>query len=105
MTTPSASRNDPCPCGSGKRYKACHGALASVETAPTPDAAALDQYADGLFDRGDFAGAAHAYERLRAHRDLSAESLVRHGAALEKSGRLADAEAQWRAVGVRLLLG
>jgi hypothetical protein len=24
-----ASRNDPCPCGSGQRYKACHGVLAS----------------------------------------------------------------------------
>jgi uncharacterized protein YecA (UPF0149 family) len=22
-----ASRNAPCPCGSGKRYKECHGAL------------------------------------------------------------------------------
>jgi len=22
------SRNDPCPCGSGKRYKHCHGAFA-----------------------------------------------------------------------------
>ena len=22
------SRNDPCPCGSGKRYKHCHGAYA-----------------------------------------------------------------------------
>ena len=21
-------RNDPCPCGSGKKYKACHGKLA-----------------------------------------------------------------------------
>jgi preprotein translocase subunit SecA len=21
------SRNDPCPCGSGKKYKHCHGAL------------------------------------------------------------------------------
>ncbi|MGA1224907.1 MAG: SEC-C metal-binding domain-containing protein, partial [Phycisphaerales bacterium] len=21
-------RNDPCPCGSGKKYKHCHGALA-----------------------------------------------------------------------------
>lgn len=21
-------RNDPCPCGSGKKYKACHGSLA-----------------------------------------------------------------------------
>lgn len=29
------ARNDPCPCGSGKRYKQCHGAAAA---APTPDA-------------------------------------------------------------------
>jgi preprotein translocase subunit SecA len=25
-TTPSVGRNDPCPCGSGKKYKKCHGA-------------------------------------------------------------------------------
>jgi uncharacterized protein YchJ len=24
--TPPAGRNDPCPCGSGKKYKKCHGA-------------------------------------------------------------------------------
>jgi preprotein translocase subunit SecA len=24
-------RNEPCPCGSGKKYKLCHGALSSVE--------------------------------------------------------------------------
>ena len=24
-------RNEPCPCGSGKKYKHCHGALTSVE--------------------------------------------------------------------------
>jgi uncharacterized protein YecA (UPF0149 family) len=23
---PQAGRNDPCPCGSGKKYKKCHGA-------------------------------------------------------------------------------
>ncbi len=22
---PTAGRNDPCPCGSGKKYKQCHG--------------------------------------------------------------------------------
>jgi hypothetical protein len=26
-------RNDPCPCGSGKKYKKCHGAATA---APTP---------------------------------------------------------------------
>ena len=25
---PKVGRNDPCPCGSGKKYKSCHGALA-----------------------------------------------------------------------------
>jgi len=28
--TAKVSRNEPCPCGSGKKYKRCHGALASV---------------------------------------------------------------------------
>jgi hypothetical protein len=31
--TPPPSRNDNCPCGSGKRYKNCHGALATTVTA------------------------------------------------------------------------
>jgi uncharacterized protein YecA (UPF0149 family) len=26
--TPKVGRNDPCPCGSGKKYKKCHGANA-----------------------------------------------------------------------------
>ncbi len=25
-TSPPAGRNEPCPCGSGKKYKRCHGA-------------------------------------------------------------------------------
>jgi preprotein translocase subunit SecA len=27
--TPRVGRNDPCPCGSGKKYKKCHGANAA----------------------------------------------------------------------------
>ena len=27
VATPEVRRNAPCPCGSGKRYKHCHGAL------------------------------------------------------------------------------
>jgi len=30
-----ASRNSPCPCGSGKRYKDCHGALGAAAAAPS----------------------------------------------------------------------
>ncbi|MEO6326993.1 MAG: preprotein translocase subunit SecA [Thermoanaerobaculia bacterium] len=29
-TGPKVGRNDPCPCGSGKKYKKCHGAVVSV---------------------------------------------------------------------------
>ena len=37
MTAPDASpsRNAPCPCGSGKKYKKCCGAQAAVSTAPS----------------------------------------------------------------------
>ncbi len=27
-TVPKVGRNEPCPCGSGKKYKNCHGKLA-----------------------------------------------------------------------------
>jgi len=27
-STQKVGRNDPCPCGSGKKYKQCHGRLA-----------------------------------------------------------------------------
>src|SRR5690606_24714997 len=29
---PRVGRNDPCPCGSGKKYKQCHGRLTSSAT-------------------------------------------------------------------------
>jgi preprotein translocase subunit SecA len=28
IQVPRVGRNDPCPCGSGKKYKQCHGKLA-----------------------------------------------------------------------------
>jgi preprotein translocase subunit SecA len=30
-TGPKVGRNDPCPCGSGKKFKNCHGVLEGVE--------------------------------------------------------------------------
>ena len=27
---PKPGRNDPCPCGSGKKFKKCHGAVAAA---------------------------------------------------------------------------
>jgi preprotein translocase subunit SecA len=28
LNVPKVGRNEPCPCGSGKKYKHCHGRLA-----------------------------------------------------------------------------
>ena len=58
-----ASRNAPCPCGSGRRYKDCHGALAaSGSAAPT----ALDRLADAANAAvaGDFATVARVCEEV-----------------------------------------
>src|SRR5450631_1448348 len=35
MILPPASRNAPCPCGSGKRFKDCHGVLVPARAAAT----------------------------------------------------------------------
>jgi preprotein translocase subunit SecA len=37
-TGPKVGRNDPCPCGSGKKYKKCHGAGAAVSADPSQTA-------------------------------------------------------------------
>ena len=42
---PPPSRNAPCPCGSGKRYKECHGALAPPSVVPQENIAATAQAA------------------------------------------------------------
>jgi hypothetical protein len=44
MSQASVGRNEPCPCGSGKRYKECHGAIATpVGTGTTPKPANLSR--------------------------------------------------------------
>ena len=50
-------RNDPCPCGSGRRYKACHGALGA--TPPSPDA--LVARAMAAHQRGELDAAERDY--------------------------------------------
>ncbi|MBV5337259.1 MAG: SEC-C domain-containing protein [Deltaproteobacteria bacterium] len=32
LAGPKIGRNDPCPCGSGKKYKQCHGKLSNALT-------------------------------------------------------------------------
>ncbi len=75
-SAPAAGRNDPCPCGSGKRYKNCHGALDASSSprhvAPLPGpppAASIDQrvqQAIALHQRGDTATAESIYREALA---------------------------------------
>ena len=97
---PVVGRNDPCPCGSGKRYKQCHGALApasppaaagSDAVQSRPSAVALARQGIAAHQRGDIDGAERAY---RAALALEAgEPLALHylGVALHQRGRHAEA--------------
>jgi tetratricopeptide (TPR) repeat protein len=65
----AAGRNDPCPCGSGKRYKNCHGALAPFPTTAAPPATSIDarvRQALALHQRGDAATAESIYREVLA---------------------------------------
>jgi len=56
-TGAGVGRNDPCPCGSGKRYKQCHGAFGvAAPAAPSPDALvarAVDAHRRGELDAAE----------------------------------------------------
>src|SRR4029079_6415506 len=90
----AVNRNHPCPCGSGRRYKDCHGTVDnakappdvvfSEQVAPSSDTSVRDAdqwHAQGLlqFDRGEFVAAAKSITKAIAsdakrslfHRDLA----------------------------------
>ena len=76
-----ASRNAACPCGSGRRYKDCHGALAARgEVAGFGQPAASDlreRLHDALARQqaGDLAGAAPRYEEVLAREPRNFDAL------------------------------
>jgi len=70
MNAPFARRNDPCPCGSGARYKDCHGKLGAAE----PDnALALHSQGYDLCKRGRFEEGLPMLERALALQPLNAD--------------------------------
>lgn len=102
---PTVGRNDPCPCGSGKRYKQCHGAIASATAADasrtgstptqqgsaTPTAATLTQQGMAAHQRGAIDEAERAYDaalRIEAEHPLALHYL---GVIAYQRGRHADA--------------
>jgi len=65
------NRNGPCPCGSGKRYKHCHGSVAPAASESMRDApTALHSEARAAHRSGSLASAANLYRRIiAAHPD------------------------------------
>jgi tetratricopeptide (TPR) repeat protein len=66
---PAVGRNDPCHCGSGKRFKNCHGAIDDARSGTSPDPAAARQLqqlnrALSLHQQGDSHGAEALYRSL-----------------------------------------
>src|SRR4051812_16225303 len=79
MVASQVGRNDPCPCGSGKRYKACHGGLILSASESHRDQARA-QFGAGLHDLA----AASARDAIaRDPRDVEAWNVL--GLALEQS--------------------
>ncbi|NJD87506.1 MAG: tetratricopeptide repeat protein [Betaproteobacteria bacterium] len=70
ISAPPPSRNSPCPCGSGKRYKDCCGALGTVPAANAPgrtrDPQALLAQATGRHQAGRLDEARALYEEVLA---------------------------------------
>jgi Flp pilus assembly protein TadD len=82
---PLVGRNDPCPCGSGRRYKQCHGAIGSA-TAPMPDRAATGPMT-----------ASSTAPFVSAPAPVSAAALAQQGLLAHQRGDLDNAERAYRA--------
>lgn len=93
-----ASRLSPCPCGSGRRYKDCHGALgAAARPAVNPDA--LAEEALRLHEAGQIDAAVERYERVLAEAPEHPIALHFLGVALFQKGAPSVAlEAIWRSL-------
>src|SRR6185369_8240589 len=61
---PVVGRNEPCPCGSGRKYKQCHGAIESARAAATIDMEARMARALEQHQRGDAVAAEREYRAV-----------------------------------------
>jgi protein O-GlcNAc transferase len=95
VSTVSIARNAPCPCGSGKRYKDCHGTARSGRDAPaTPDSLLRD--AQVAFIEGRTAAALELV-RTALELDPGSADLLRERARIEWTLGDANAAATCRA--------
>jgi tetratricopeptide (TPR) repeat protein len=97
---PPASRNDVCPCGSGKRYKECHGKIGAASTAnATLDIDATVSEALRLHEQGNIQAAVARYTRVLQQAPEHATALHFIGLAQYQSAQPSAAlEAMWRSL-------
>ncbi len=83
---PAAGRNDPCPCGSGKRFKHCHGSIDAPQSAD-----AIADRALLAHRRGDLAAAESDYRAALARAPDHPLALHYLGVIAYQQGRPGDA--------------
>jgi len=89
-------RNDPCSCGSGRKYKHCCGQLPGASAAADPEAEALLEAADALRARGRGHDSLVLYQRALAIQPRYAAAQNNLGNALLELGQPADAVTAYR---------
>ncbi|MBI2317856.1 MAG: tetratricopeptide repeat protein, partial [Betaproteobacteria bacterium] len=82
-------RNDPCPCGSGRKYKHCHGADAGAVSAQA-SAQQLLAAATALLQRGEAAQAERLLQQVLEREPADARATHFLGMARFRLGRTAE---------------
>ena len=90
-TMPQAGRNEPCPCGSGKRYKHCHGTARAPGLPAAPSVEQQLQRAIALHQRGDADAALPIYRDVLAIQPDNPVALHFLGVIHYQRGELAQA--------------
>ena len=95
-----AARNDPCPCGSSRRYKECHGKIGASDPAVAAiNVEAVLGYALQLHQAGNIAAAVDRYARVLQHQPENATALHFAGLARYQAGQPSAAlELMWRSL-------
>lgn len=98
---PPASRNDPCPCGSGKRYKECHGKIGAAPPTGSENVNvdAVIGEALRLHEQGNIQAAVERYSQVLQRSPEHATALHFIGLAQYQAAQpSAGLEAMWRSI-------
>ena len=90
-TLPAPGRNAQCPCGSGKRYKDCHGRADAPAPATAPDPAVLARAGVAAHQGNDLDAAERLYRQALALAPDQPLALHYLGVVLYQRGRVDDA--------------